>query len=300
MIYEIGAGGIIAVPPRKHEYHRVALWGPHGVAVGEPVIDTDKNPVPWQSTKHERYTQNVYNTVFGFRATLKHRRGDLKLNYANRAIPIKESAMPIEIDGHGNETHIPREPEGRVIDLGDGCSVYRSNRTSDAPEVEYERYYRDIPRREASGKIVVVEIDGVKEIVYDHRKGDIILNSAGYPRIIEPGVVPCPRWFTREYRESPSPRYDDRIAYHRSLDGITNALDELSDDDLRKLDTQVSARLIGRTQGTHRQVVKSKYAPVCVVYGGGELQFEVFDDEGNISEALTEAEFKAKYGVAEA
>lgn len=287
MIYEIGAGGIIAIPPRKYEYHRVARWGPHGVEVGETVLDKNMQPVPWCSTEHERYTRDEYNYIFGFRTTIRHRKGDLKLNYANRAIPIKEVDMPIVIDGHGNEIHIPREPEDKVIENA-------------IPEIQYERYYRDIPKREASGKIVIVEIDGVKQIIFDHRKGDIVLDSSGNPRIIKPGEIPCPRWFTREDRERPSLRYDDRTAYHRSLDGIIDALGELSTEDLVKLDSVLDPLIEARQQRKVRQVIKSKYLPVCGVYGGGELQFELFDDDGNITEVLTHAEYKAKYGVDEA
>lgn len=233
--------------------------------------------------------------------------------------------MPIVIDGNGNETHIPRQPEGRVIDLGDGCSIYRSNKMlsekiggvksddvtnkgdssafeqaiKDIPAIEYERYYRDIPKREKSGKIVVAEVDGVKQIVFEHRRGDVVLNSKGDPTIIVPGTIPVPRWFTREDRERPRLRYDDRVQYYRSLDGISSALDELSIDDLMALNTQVFDLISARHQGTVKQVVKSKYVPVNVVYAGGEVQVEVFDDSGNIIEALTGPEYDAKYGTSE-
>lgn len=189
--------------------------------------------------------------------------------------------MAILIDGQGNETYIADEKEP-------------------PPEVMYERYYRDIPKRENNGKIVVVEIDGVKQIIFEHRKGDIILDTEGNPRIIKPGQIPCPRWFTREDRERPRLRYDDRTAYHRSLDGIIDALGELSTVDLVKLDSVLDPLIEARLQRKVRQVVKSKYPPLCVVYGGGELQFEVFDDEGNIAEALTQTEYIAKYGDDEA
>lgn len=185
--------------------------------------------------------------------------------------------MAILIDGQGNETYIADEKEPSA-------------------EVMYERYHRDIPKREANGKIVVVEIDGVKQIIFDHRKGDIVLDSSGNPRIIKPGEIP----FTREDWEQPSLRYDDRTAYHRSLDGIIDALGELSTEDLVKLDSVLDPLIEARQQRKVRQIVKSKYPPVCAVYRGGELQFEVFDDEGNLTEALTLVEYTAKYGVDEA
>lgn len=186
----------------------------------------------------------------------------------------------------------------QVIDGGPEGTVYIGD--SKVGEVEYERYYRDIPKREKSGKIVVAEIDGIKQIIFEHRKGDIILDAAGGPRIAEPGKIPCPRWFTREDCERPSLRYDDRTAYHRSVEGIIDALNELSTYDLVKLDSKLDPLIDDRFSRKVEQVVKSKYLPVCVHYVGGELQFEVFDDDGNLIEALTEAEYNAKYSGDEA
>lgn len=186
----------------------------------------------------------------------------------------------------------------QVIDGGPEGTTYIGD--SKVGKVEYERYYRDIPKREQSGKIVVAEIDGVKQIIFEHRKGDIILDAEGNPRIVEPGKIPCPRWFTREERERPSLRYVGGAAYYRSVDGIIDALNELSTSDLMKLDSKLDPLIDDRFSRKVEQVVKSKYLPVCANYAGGELQFEVFDDDGNLTEALTEAEYKAKYGDDEA
>lgn len=214
---------------------------------------------------------------------------------------MRAKDMMITVDGYGYETYINNqkgEAMVQVIDGGSEGTVYIGD--SKVGKIEYERYYRDIPKREQSGKIVIAVIDGVKQIIFEHRKGDIILDAEGNPRIVEPGKFPCPRWFTREDRERPSLRYDDRTAYHRSVDGIIDALSELSTNDLVKLDSKLDPLIDDRYSRKAERVVKSKYLPVCVVYGGGELQFEVFDDDGNLTEALTEAEYKAKYGDDEA
>ncbi|ABY63065.1 hypothetical protein ST201phi2-1p236 [Pseudomonas phage 201phi2-1] len=160
MILELGAGGLIEVPRREFEYHTKDLWGPHGVKVGDAVIDTNGKKVPWRSTKHERYHEDVYDvSLFGLKRKLRRRQGELKLNYANKAIPIKEKEMAIVIDGQGNETHI------------------------DTPkERKYEVYTHPVYKRDEAGNLLVEqnpENHPYLRLVVLHQVGDPILTEAG-------------------------------------------------------------------------------------------------------------------------
>jgi len=173
MILEVGGGGVIEIPQRDYEYHRKALWGPHGTKVGDVVLDTNLNRVPWQSNKHVRYTEDVYDiSFFGLRRVLKHRKGDLKLDYANRAIPIKVKEMVQVIDGG---------PEGTVY-IGDSMVEKMTTVTDTQKERAYEVYTYPVYKRDEGGNLLVEknpENSPYLRLVVLHQVGDPILTEAG-------------------------------------------------------------------------------------------------------------------------
>lgn len=126
MILEVGAAGIIEIPfnRTRYEYHQYGLWGPHGVKKGDEVLDTNGNRVPLGSELHERYEEDRYElSCFGLRKKLIRSKGDLKLNYANRAIlkpVVKEMLDPYALDVPVEKTIYNAVPKVEFNGMRDG------------------------------------------------------------------------------------------------------------------------------------------------------------------------------------
>ena len=83
--------------------------------------------------------------------------------------------------------------KGQVIDLGSGCSVFKSEASmtqkkdpitvafESAETDPYVRHPRDVPMRDENGGIVVKGDAHSYSIVYLHRRGDIVLVEDGQP-----------------------------------------------------------------------------------------------------------------------
>lgn len=112
--------------------------------------------------------------------------------------PVKcnrlEKAMSSERIGGVTIRSLQHEKiKGQVIDLGSGCSMFKSENSMSqkkdpitiAFESEvadpYARYTHDIPRRDNNGNIVVKGDDHSYSIVYLFRRGEVVLDSDGNP-----------------------------------------------------------------------------------------------------------------------
>lgn len=166
-------------------------------------------------------------------------------------------------------------------------------------EVIYKRYTRDVPKRTRRGKIATEIVDGVYRIIYEHRKGDVVLDSEGNPVLDTPYVNPIPPWFTKEYQERPRRRYSDAGLYGRSVEGVKEALKGLSNEDLQDVISFAAKHFGGRLQGTEHQVVRSKFLPTYIHEMDGTSQVLLYNDDGDIIEALPEDVYHEKYGDSE-
>lgn len=162
-------------------------------------------------------------------------------------------------------------------------------------EVTYKRYARDIPKRTRKGKIATEIVDGEYRIIYEHRKGDIKLDSEGNPIPDTPYVNPIPNWFTKEFQERPRLRYCNIALHYRSPEGIKDALKGLSDADLADVLREAQILSDARFQGTGHQLIRSTYIPTYIHDSDGDSQVLLYNDDGEVIEALPETVYNEKY-----
>lgn len=267
MILEVGAGGIIEIPfnRTRYEYHQYGLWGPHGVKKGEMVLDTNGDRVLLGSELHERHEEDKYElSCFGLRKKLIRRKGDLKLNYANRAIlkpVVKEMLDPyamseakndkpepiviesifeihkrdvFEQDEYGNVTDNILAHRGTQVFNQHGAPVYKT-------DTLYVRHLFDV---------VVHGIDGS----FTHKEGDLFINSKGraqekpsnpsklnnvVPKVVFNGIKDGEL-------SSHIVKLQEQIREARSVKGISRNLKHYKDRELMKLFDKVNTEIIKR------------------------------------------------------
>lgn len=163
-------------------------------------------------------------------------------------------------------------------------------------EGTYKRYKRDIPKRTRKGKIATEFVDGEYRIIYEHRKGEIVLGAAGNPIHELPSLNPVPDFgFLNRQSDQPHRRYNDTDLYWRSPEGLKEAIKGLSDEDLSDVLRSITIESDARFQGIRQQLVRSKYLPTCIVDMDGGSQYLIYNDDGDIIEALPESVYHAKY-----